>query len=235
VNPLISRLKQRKHLVLLVGLVLMSALQPISQGIVGGLIIYDVVLTLVLLGVFVIVFEQGIERKCSLLIAIPAVGSRWVAYGLKGESLQVAVVIHHLLLLIFFGFAVAVILRGIFHERVITSDHVIGTVCGYLLAGAAWGNAYVLAELLLPGSFNVNQEIAWQLENPHSRSFLFNYLSLSTLTSCAYGDITPVGPGVATLTWTEGVFGQFYIAVVVAQLVGLRLAQAIEGQRPGGG
>jgi voltage-gated potassium channel len=45
-----------------------------------------------------------------------------------------------------------------------------------------------------------------------------------TLTSMGYGDITPVVPMAASLAWIEAVFGQFYLAVVVAQLVGMRIS-----------
>ena len=53
-----------------------------------------------------------------------------------------------------------------------------------------------------------------------------------TLTTMGFGDITPASASVYTLAWLESVFGQFYIAVVVAQLVGLKLAQAINRDRP---
>jgi hypothetical protein len=33
---------------------------------------------------------------------------------------------------------------------------------------------------------------------------------------------------VASLTWMEAMFGQFYIAIVVAELIGLKLARAAE-------
>ena len=35
-----------------------------------------------------------------------------------------------------------------------------------------------------------------------------------------------------SLTWMEVIFGQFYMAVVVAQLVGLKLAQPMKGDGP---
>jgi len=41
----------------------------------------------------------------------------------------------------------------------------------------------------------------------------------------------PVRPPVTILTTLEAVFGQFYIAVVVAQLVGARLSQALQRNR----
>jgi len=48
-----------------------------------------------------------------------------------------------------------------------------------------------------------------------------------TLTTVGYGDITPARPPATALAMLEAIFGQFYIAVVVAELVGLRLAQAV--------
>jgi hypothetical protein len=35
-----------------------------------------------------------------------------------------------------------------------------------------------------------------------------------------------------SLMWIEVIFGQFYMAVVIAQLVGLKLAQAMKGNGP---
>jgi len=69
----------------------------------------------------------------------------------------------------------------------------------------------------------------------HLKRSLFDYLSLTTLTSLGYGDITPVGQPAYSLTWLEMVVGQFYMAVVVAQLVGLKLAQAISRAGSGAG
>ncbi len=41
-----------------------------------------------------------------------------------------------------------------------------------------------------------------------------------------YGDITPVASPARSVAVFEAVFGQFYIAVVVVQLVGSKLAGA---------
>jgi hypothetical protein len=70
--------------------------------------------------------------------------------------------------------------------------------------------------------------IAWRLGDWHLQRLYFNYYSVTTLTSLGYSDITPVGTLTLSLSWLEVVFGQFYIAVVVAQLVGLRLAQSMK-------
>ena len=129
----------------------------------------------------------------------------------------------------FVGFAVAVILKHIFSQESIRTDAVIGALCGYLLAAVTWANAYALLYLLRPGSFRVADVIAGRLVDWHLRRFYFNYFSVTTLTSLGYADITPTDTVALSLSLVEGLFGQFYIAVVVAQLVGLRLAQSIGG------
>jgi hypothetical protein len=86
--------------------------------------------------------------------------------------------------------------------------------------------------LLYLEAFIVRSDIAWRLGDWHLRRALFDYLSFTTLTGLGYSDISPGGAPVYSLTWMEVVFGQFYMAVVVAQLVGLKLAQAMKGDGP---
>jgi voltage-gated potassium channel len=141
-------------------------------------------------------------------------------------------VVHHGFLVAFLGFAVAVILRGVLERKEVRADDVIGAICGYLLAGIVWGNLYLLVELVFPGSFSVRQDIAEQLASRHARQSLFADYSFVTLTSLGSSDITPTSSPATSLTWLEAMFGQFYIAVIVAQLVGLRLAQALQQGDP---
>ena len=131
----------------------------------------------------------------------------------------------------FLGFAVAVILKHIFHRRPSGPIPWSARSAATCWQPLAWANAYALIYLLRPGSFRVADVIAGRLGDWHFRRFFFGYFSVTTLTSLGYGDITPIGPLALSLSWLEVVFGQFYIAVVVAQLVGLRLAQSIKPYR----
>lgn len=144
-----------------------------------------------------------------------------------------AAVLYHCFVLVFLGFAVVVILKRIFHQEAIRTDAVIGAFCGYLLAALAWGSAYAAIYLLSPASFRVADAVAGRLGEWYLQRFYFGYFSVTTLTSLGYGDITPVEPLVLWLSWMEVLFGQFYVAVVVAQLVGLRLAQSLKPNRSG--
>ena len=54
------------------------------------------------------------------------------------------------------------------------------------------------------------------------------YFSLATLTTTGYGDIVPLHPFARSLANLEAVLGQFYLAITVARLVTLELAERRE-------
>jgi uncharacterized membrane protein len=51
------------------------------------------------------------------------------------------------------------------------------------------------------------------------------YFSFVTMTTLGYGDISPVTATARALAYSQAVFGQFYIAVLVAGLVGAYIAR----------
>ena len=224
---------RRKHPVLLAAVVTMLVAQPLlAHGGPPRRILHDAMFAVVLVSLFFIVFGQRWERKLALALIIPALAV-YAAYSVLPDRLRLpSLVAYHGSVIAFIAFAVAVILRDIFRKRAIGGDDVLGAVSGYLLAGVVWGNLYLMLHLFVPSSFAVQPEIAWQLHEWHLRHALFNYFSFTTLTTLNYNDITPAAPFADTLTWLEVVFGQFYMAVVVAQLVGMRLAQAITPDSP---
>ena len=226
-------LRERKYLALLTVLIVAAVLEPLAADWSERSRTYGGVIVAVLaLGVLLAVFEQRWERWSALFLVTPILASNIAHQALSGWA-QVAAIVYHGFGVMFFGFAVAVILKRIFQGAAAGGDPVIGALCGYLLAAAAWANAYGLVYLLWPGSFRVADAIAWKLGDWNLQRFLFNYFSITTLTSLGYGDITPIGPLALSLSWLEVVFGQFYIAIVVAQLVGLRLAHEIKRDRSG--
>ena len=56
-------------------------------------------------------------------------------------------------------------------------------------------------------------------------AFQWIYCSFVTLTTPGYGDILPISPGARALAYAEAVFGVFYMATLVAMLVGAYAAQ----------
>jgi hypothetical protein len=223
----------RKNLLLLVAMVVMLVGQPLlgHRSVEAGAF-FDVVFVAICLYVFFVVFEQRWQRRVALALVLPAIVGNMAHYVLPPSAHRWSAVAFHCSVVVFLGFAVAAILGDIFRKRVIYGDDVVGALCGYMLGALVWANLYTLTYLLYPEAFIVKPEIAWRLGRWHQRRALFDYLSFTTLTSLGYSDISPGGPPAFSLTWMEVIFGQFYMAVVVAQLVGLKLAQAMKGDGP---
>jgi len=129
-------------------------------------------------------------------------------------------------LLAFMVLATGGVFRQIAASNVLSPNRIVGAICVYLLIGVIWSVAYALLELALPGSFEgFTNEISptW---NPD-----WVYYSFVTLTSLGYGDLLPLTNSARTLAYMETVVGQFYLAIMVAGLVGAYLSAKNESVR----
>jgi len=224
---MMSGLRERKYLVLLAAMVLLATIEPLSVNWPeSARIAGNAVVVAINVGILLAVFEERWQRRLAVLLVIFLIAAN-IVYEASSHRLQIAAIIYHCVGATFLAFAVAAILKRIFQRQAIRTDDVIGALCGYMLAAAAWGNAYALVYMLWPESFRVAAAISPRLGDWHLQRFIFSYFSVMMLTTVGYDDIIPAGPPAYSLIWLEAVFGQFYIAVVVAQLIGLRLARVI--------
>ena len=114
---------------------------------------------------------------------------------------------------------IVVAARQVLLTGAVDGNKIIGSVCIFLLLGLAWGEAYLLVERLFPGSIPSLSGDNWR---DHVGDAL--YFSYVTLTTLGYGDISPVRPLARYLAYMQAVVGQFYIAIVVASLIGARMS-----------
>jgi hypothetical protein len=227
-----NTLRKHKHAVLLVALVWVSIMESFSHRRMLGPVLSDVTVGAILLLVFLIVFNRRVNRLIAFMAWAIVVVVDWAHYMLPSSPEAPLRLIHHSAVLLLAGFAALVILRNIFEQRVVRVDDVLGAVCGYLLAAGAWSHLFMLIEMFSPGSFSVGPGFGASLDTWYGRLAVLNYVSLGSLTSVGSGAVVPVRPPATILTTLEAVFGQFYIAVVVAQLVGARLSQASQRTSP---
>lgn len=224
---MIRSIREWKHLALLAALVAAAILEPLSvDWSEHTQIIGEIIAASINVAVLLVIFERRWERGLALVLVSCAFAAN-IFYQVLAFRWQIGAIVYHSLAAVFLAFAVGLILNRIFQRVTIRTDDVIGALCGYLVAGAAWANVYGLVYMIHPASFHIADSAALRLGNWHWQRFLFDYFSIMTLTTLGYSDIAPAGFPVYSLVWLESVFGQFYIAVVVAQLVGLRLAEAI--------
>jgi hypothetical protein len=136
--------------------------------------------------------------------------------------------------IMFIGFVVLVGFRHVLRARRVTVDTIASSLCIYLLLAVAWSILYSLLELMQPDSFaaSFSDEVEAEtmafggVDTVHAL-----YYSFVTMSTLGYGDITPVSPVAQMMAAIQAVVGQFYIAVLVALLVGIYVSQSIAADR----
>ena len=221
-------MREHKHLLLLVVVLLALMTQPLlAHAGLAARLAYDLLIAAGAVAVLLVVFEERWERGLAVVLALPGIALTVALYTVPAALTTAAVIAYHLSAALFLGFAVVVIVRDLFRQEAIRFDELIGAFAGYLLLGIVWGSLYVVVEVLAPGSFSVQPEIRWQLDDWHLRRALFNYVSFATMAGLGYSDVTAVAPLANTLAWLEAMSAQFFLAVVIAQVVGMKIAQVV--------
>lgn len=106
----------------------------------------------------------------------------------------------------------AFLLAGVLAEGRVDAERVCAALCVYLLAGIAFGGFFAAIEALAPGS------LAGAGPIDLDAAVYFSFVTLATL---GYGDIAPAASATRALAVLEAVFGQLYLAVLIARLVSL--------------
>ena len=214
----IQIISRGRFLFLLVSLLLLLLITPLLEGIVRVRAVVDIFFSVILLSGTNAVSQQKRGVLIAALLALPMLLSTWLAYFVNNIYLQLAGTFFGLL---FFGFVIVAILRFILGQHHITFDVIFAAIVVYLLLGVLWSLIYSLLELLHPGSFNYAKG---QLQDSR---FALVYYSFVTLTTLGYGDFTPATPTAGSLAVMEAIIGQIYLAVLVATLVGVQIAQSM--------
>ncbi len=219
--------------IVLAASLLLAVAQPLTSGLFGDEGSFDVSFSLLTGAVMLLVFEERERRIIAISLGLIAIFGIWTGYALGGFPGRVLLVGSHLLAACVFAFALYRILRAILVNQA-SGDAIFGAVCGYLLLGIIWALVYSAAETAAPGSFTSSTSskaptVAGRLDRG-----LLSYYSFITLATVGYGDVTPATPLARTLAWIEAITGQFYLAILVAGLVGIKVTQAIQEQSPKG-
>lgn len=143
------------------------------------------------------------------------------AYSIQVQSLQI-MNYAYMLLAMFLFFSIIISMHKVLMAKRINTHLICGALVIYLFSGMLWGKLYYLADAYIPGSFKgINKEDfkGTSIIDGYNRQFDFNYYSFTTLATVGVGDIIPMRKMTKSLTTFEAMFGQLYVAVVIAKLV----------------
>jgi hypothetical protein len=135
--------------------------------------------------------------------------------------------LHLLILLGFYSYATWLAARQVLFTGPIDGNKIVGAICIYLLMGLIWALCYLFLAQALPGAFNGLEHLPWY-DNFSNAA----YYSFVTLTTLGYGDISPVAPVARFLVYMEAIFGVFYMAILVASLIGITTSKLQPGDKP---
>ncbi len=163
-------------------------------------------LGILLISVIIFLAAYNISRRL-ILIGLIAI---FIEVGTRTTDFKVlnylAVVTTNLFLIYIVGNVVLDMMR----QRSVTLFTLVEAVNGYLLMGIMFISLVAYCELTFPGAYLFKGEESIDLV----------YYTIVTLTTVGYGDIIPQIPIAKSLSMIIAISGQFYIAVVVAIIVG---------------
>jgi hypothetical protein len=203
-------------LILLVLILLMLILPPFLGDWVPVSIVLDFFLTAILLALIYAIKSNHTQMVIGAILALPMIITIWASYFIEIRSIGLTTRICSAL---FFGYAVANILRQMSTKKEVSREMIFGAIVAYLLIALMWAFLYMVLEKLVPGSFSFSENALI------SETRQFQYFSFVTITTLGYGDVTPLTDKASTLAMLEALIGQIYLVVLVAWLVGMHVSR----------
>lgn len=207
--------EKNNFLYLTVGIVLLLFVGAISdqfEGLVGHQLVQAFSVINIVAGIYgfraeKMWFHSGTGIAISVIVV--------AVIGVMLELMQLYY-LHLILLFCFYLWAIWLAGRQVLFSGVVDVNRIVGAICIYLLMGLIWTLMYLFIAQAIPGAFNGVEQTVW-----YDNFANVAYYSFVTLTTLGYGDISPVAPIARFLVYMEAVVGVFYMAILVASLIGV--------------
>lgn len=208
------------YFLLTVMLVVSAILYPVVTAILGDNVLRIINTGLLVAGLYAVSGIRWIFRVLAVVIA-PLLVANWFVdpttpHALLDSATTIAVQLFLLAVMV-------VVFVNVVTSRRVTADAIFGSIAVYLLFGIVMAMTFQLVDALTPGA--VISGMAEQASGQGDRFYDFVYFSFVTLTSVGYGDHAPLTSAARSIALFEGIVGQLYVAILVARLVGIHIAQ----------
>lgn len=164
-------------------------------------------------------------KKIVFPLAIPPVIISWLNLWL--EVHHILFIINALFTILFLGTCAILIVHDVLTRKPVTFETLRGVICAYFLVAFTFAYFYYLMEFLSPGSIPVSH-ITEEFSYTHSLSDMLYY---SFLTMLMFGDVDTKNIIVETAIILQGIFAQFYIAILVAKIVSVYAIAIMDPKR----
>jgi voltage-gated potassium channel len=207
----------------------------------------DLALNLMIIGALLNALRTVVQDwrivTVAVLLGVGAIAERPIL--LLGLPLAPAIILPTLSMIGFFLVVTVPLLLDVYRATVVSFGTILGACSMFLVLGLTWYGIFMLIELAEPGSFAFAEAHAsdvWQGSDEQSRygrsvvarDQLF-YFTFVTVTTHGFGDVLPVSALARTYTTLAAVFGQLFLAIMIARLVGIHIAHSRAPRDPGPG
>ena len=206
---------------LLVWLLLYMIVSPFLYRVPGAKIIFSLFISLVL---FFAVYAM--ERREPLFkAAVLLLGASLILLWFDVLNIvSLPRMANTLAVMAYTGILIYSFSKHVFRARVVDGRLICAALCLYLFLGIFWGYLYEVLYSFDPTSFS-GRILSSDSSDMFACRQHFQYFSFVTLTTLGYGDVVPRQAGPAALCVAEAIMGQFFMAVLVARLVGIQVSQ----------
>jgi len=212
--------EKNNFLYLTVGIVLLLFVSAVSdqfEGLVGHQLVQAFSVINIVVGIYGFRSEKmWFHTGVGIFVSVVLV----VIIGVTLELLQ-WYYLHLVFLLCFYLWAIWLAGRQVLFSGEVDANRIVGAICIYLLMGLIWTLMYLFIAQAIPDAFNGVEQMVW-----YDNFANVAYYSFVTLTTLGYGDISPVAPIARFLVYMEAVVGVFYMAILVASLIGVGINEA---------
>ena len=212
--------EKNNFLYLTVGIVLLLFVGAISdqfKGFVGHQLVQAFSVINIVVGIYGFKStEKWFHTGVGIAVSVIAV----VIIGVALELLHLYY-LHLILLFCFYLWAIWLAGKQVLFTGAVDTNRIVGAICIYLLMGLIWALMYLFIAQAIPGAFNGVEQLVW-----YDNFADVAYYSYVTLTTLGYGDISPVAPIARFLVYMEAVVGVFYMAILVASLIGVGISES---------
>ena len=159
------------------------------------------------------------HRIVGIALGAPALVLTWIGRqetGVLGAWSATAVAV-------FFAYIIGTVLVRLVRTRTVTAHTIWAGICVYMLIPILWTRLFAILIHVSETPSTVFRGLGagdWMSQ--------LSYYSFVTLTTLGFGDITPLTVAARRLTTVEAVIGQLFLAIFIARLVGLHLAERME-------
>ena len=204
-------LLEHRHPIFLIGLLSFFIIPEILDKVFGIPFPFPIQITILILTSMLLIQASPRKRFLSygfvLVLIVFIIISNNYKDSLELESTA------WVFLFAYFSFITFYLFRDLMRSKKVTPSVIIGAFAGYFMIGVMGFFIYAFLDLQYPDTISVDMGTKSGVED------MF-YFSFVTLTTIGYGDFSPTSSLGQKIAILQGLVGQFYLAIVMAILVG---------------